>query len=169
MPPLAERVVEGGIGPGDVTVDRYRDVQLQFRHAPQTAAGIETNRGSVALDAAEADHAALVGADADRPLALGHLDVEAQLALVGDLAQGRTDLARRALGRARDVLDADLEADRGLALRQVLVGEDEEQRSIIAIIPGVERTRTPIVPPTSVTSRSSTVNSSMRSAPGSST
>ena len=27
-------------------------------------------------------------------------------------------------------------------------------RSIIAIIPGVERTRTPIVPPTSVTSRS---------------
>ena len=43
----------------------------------------------------------------------------------------------------------------------------EAVRSIIAIIPGVESTRTPIVPPTSVTSRSSTVNSSERSMPGS--
>ena len=44
----------------------------------------------------------------------------------------------------------------------------EEQRSIIAIIPGVERTLAPIVPPTSVTRRSETVNASVRSIPGSS-
>ncbi len=42
----------------------------------------------------------------------------------------------------------------------------EAQRSIIAIIPGVESTFTGSVPPTSVRSRSSTVNSSRRSMPG---
>ena len=38
-------------------------------------------------------------------------------------------------------------------------------RSIIPIIPGVESTLRPIVPPTSVTRRPSTVNSSTRSSP----
>ena len=42
----------------------------------------------------------------------------------------------------------------------------EAQRSIIEIIPGVESTFTPIVPPTSVSSRPSAVNSSLRSMPG---
>ena len=42
-----------------------------------------------------------------------------------------------------------------------------ELRSIIAIMPGVERTLVPIVPPTSVTRRSSTTKSSVRSIPGS--
>ena len=41
-----------------------------------------------------------------------------------------------------------------------------ELPSIIAIIPGVERTLDPIVPPTSVSSRSATTNSSIRSSPG---
>ena len=74
------------------------------------------------LDAADVDHAALVGADADRALALVDLDVEAKLAIVDDLAQGRADRAGRSLGGRGDVLDADLEADRRLALGQVLVG-----------------------------------------------
>jgi hypothetical protein len=43
-----------------------------------------------------------------------------------------------------------------------------ELPSIIAIIPGVERTLTLIVPPTSVRSSPSTVNSSRRSLPGAS-
>ena len=47
----------------------------------------------------------------------------------------------RALGRRGDVLDADLEADRRLALGQVLEARGSPAlRSIIAIIPGVERT-----------------------------
>src|SRR5688572_25352516 len=40
-------------------------------------------------------------------------------------------------------------------------------RSIIPIIPGVDSTETPIVPPTSVSRRPSTVNSSVRETPGS--
>jgi hypothetical protein len=40
-----------------------------------------------------------------------------------------------------------------------------EFRSMTAIMPGVDSTRTPIVPPTSVTRRSSTANSSTRSMP----
>src|SRR5215211_2946979 len=40
-------------------------------------------------------------------------------------------------------------------------------RSIIPIMPGVESTRAPIVPPTSVSSIPSTTNSSLRSIPGS--
>ena len=44
----------------------------------------------------------------------------------------------------------------------------EAVRSIIPIMPGVESTLAPIVPPTSVTTRSSTRNSSVRSMPGSS-
>ena len=43
----------------------------------------------------------------------------------------------------------------------------EQQRSIIEIIPGVESTFTASVPPTSVSSRPSPVNSSARSMPGS--
>jgi hypothetical protein len=70
------------------------------------------------------DHAALVGADADRALALGHLDVEADLAAVDDLAHSGAHPARRSLEGSRDVLDADLEADGGASLRQPLVGED---------------------------------------------
>ena len=46
-----------------------------------------------ALSRPDLDHAALVGADADRALALGDLDVEAQLAPVDDLAQLRADPA----------------------------------------------------------------------------
>ena len=69
--------------------------------------------GVAGVDRADVDHAALVGADADRPVALGDLDVEAQLALVGDLAQARAHRAASAPSAARgDVLDADLEADR---------------------------------------------------------
>src|SRR4051794_18473775 len=41
-------------------------------------------------------------------------------------------------------------------------------RSIMAIIPGVESTETPIVPPTFVSRRSSTTNSDSRDMPGSS-
>jgi hypothetical protein len=42
-----------------------------------------------------------------------------------------------------------------------------EQRSIIAIIPGVESTLLPIEPPTSVSKRSSTTKVSSRLIPGS--
>src|SRR3954465_13833244 len=69
------------------------------------------------------DDPPLVGADADRALALAHLDVEAPLAVVDDLAQRRAGHALRALHRAGNVLDADLEADRRLAVGELLEGE----------------------------------------------
>src|SRR3954471_23883797 len=68
----------------------------------------------------------LVGADADRAVALEHLDVEAPLALVDDLAQRGARHAARPLGRPGDVLDADLEAHRRLPVGELL--EREERR-----------------------------------------
>src|SRR4051794_23472559 len=68
-------------------------------------------------------HPPLVGPDADRALPFEDLDVEAPLALVDDLAQRRAGHAPRALGRPRHVLDADLEADGGLAVGELLEGE----------------------------------------------
>src|SRR4051812_22067795 len=68
----------------------------------------------------------LVDADADGPLGwagVEYLDVEAPLALVDDLAQRRASDALRTLERAGDVLDTDLEADRGLAVGKLLEGE----------------------------------------------
>jgi hypothetical protein len=50
-----------------------------------------------------------------------NLDVEAKLACVDDLAQHRVDGAVCALQRGRDMLDVDLDADRGAALGQVLL------------------------------------------------
>src|ERR1044072_4445313 len=82
----------------------------------------ETHR-SARLDVADHDHAALVGPDADRALALGDVDFKPQLALVGYLAQLRVDPAVGSLGGGRDVLDADLEANRRPAVGEVLVGE----------------------------------------------
>ena len=61
-----------------------------------------------------------MGTHTDRAVSLTHLDVEAQLAAVDDLAQRGARGAPRALARAGDVLDADLEADGGAALRKVL-------------------------------------------------
>src|SRR4051794_9779254 len=81
-------------------------------------------RASVLLHTADLDHAPLVRAHPDRAVALGHLDVEAELALVGDLAQDRADRAGAPLDRRRHVLDADLEADGRPPVREVLVGED---------------------------------------------
>src|SRR4051794_16072428 len=78
---------------------------------------------SAAGDAADLDHAALVGTDADRPLPLLDLDVEAQLAPVSDFVELRVGGAGLALGRGGDVLDADLEAHRRLTLIEVLEGE----------------------------------------------
>src|SRR4029453_10457289 len=52
------------------------------------------------------------------------LDLEAQLASVDDLAQLRVRRAGLALGRGGDVLDADLEADRRLALLEMLECEN---------------------------------------------
>ena len=72
-------------------------------------------------------------ADADRALALAHLDVEAELALVGDLAQRGADRARRPLGDGGDVLDADLEADGGLAL---VVGHSNTVPEIVRSLTG---------------------------------
>src|SRR4051794_1938526 len=89
-----------------------------------------TTRPEVAplAELADVDDATLVGADADRapalPLAFGHLDVEAELAAVDDLAQGRADRAIRSLERGRDVLDADLEADRRTPLGKALDRQD---------------------------------------------
>src|SRR4051812_15651410 len=74
-------------------------------------------------------HPPLVGADADRAVALADLDVEAPLALVDDLAQRRARHAPRALEGARDVLDADLEADGRLAVGQLL--EREHRRGAL--------------------------------------
>src|SRR6185503_11357459 len=65
----------------------------------------------------------LVRADADRALAVAHLDVEAELAAVDDLAERRAHRQRRALRRAADVLDAHLEADRRRRVGQVLLDE----------------------------------------------
>src|SRR6478752_9708335 len=77
---------------------------------------------------ADVDRAALVGADADRArrlaLALGHLDVEAELAAVDYLAQGRGDGAARALQGGGHVLDTDFEADGRPALGQALEGKN---------------------------------------------
>src|SRR4051795_5024277 len=68
-------------------------------------------------------HPPLVRTDADGALALEHLDVEAPLAVVDDLAQPRAGDAPRALEGAGDVLDADLEADGRLAVGKLLDGE----------------------------------------------
>src|SRR3954453_16979362 len=75
------------------------------------------------------DDPPLVGADADRALAFAHLDVEAPLAVVDDLAQRRARDAPRALHRPGDVLDADLEADRRLTVGQLL--ERQHRRSAL--------------------------------------
>src|SRR3954452_1056067 len=47
------------------------------------------------LDHADFDHASLVSADADRALALAHLDLESELAPVDHLTQGRAHRAGR--------------------------------------------------------------------------
>src|SRR5262249_5818507 len=52
-----------------------------------------------------------------------HLDVEAELALVDDLAEARADRARRALLRRAHVLDADLEADRRRRVGHLVLDE----------------------------------------------
>ena len=64
-----------------------------------------------------------MGAEAEHAVALADLDLEAQLAALGDLEQARRRGALGALAGARDVLDADLEADRRAAVREVLGGE----------------------------------------------
>jgi hypothetical protein len=104
-----------------------------------------------------------VGADADGAVAVPDLDVEAQLAAVDDLPQAGVDGALRAVDRRGDVLDADLEADRGLAVGEVLGGEQAALRSIIAIMAGVDSTGALSCPPTSVSMRSSTMKVSERS------
>src|SRR6059058_4355557 len=71
----------------------------------------------------------LVRADADAPLAFLDLDVEAPLAAVDDLTQGRARGAARALDRAGDVLDAHLEADGRLAVGELL--EREHRRGAL--------------------------------------
>src|SRR5262249_35279563 len=58
--------------------------------------------------------------DADGPLPLLDLDVEAQLAAVDDLAQLGVGRAGLALGGRGDVLHTHLEADRRVPLLQVL-------------------------------------------------
>src|SRR4051794_12678919 len=72
---------------------------------------------------ADVDHAPLVGPDSDRPLPLADLDLESELAAIDDIDQARADGALRPFEGSADVLDADLEADRRPAVRQVLVGE----------------------------------------------
>ena len=121
--------------------------------------------GTAAAELADVDHAALVGADADRAVALGDLDVEAQLAVVDDLAKGRADGARAPSRAAATCLTQTSKPTVALPSGRFSKESIDEQRSIIAIIPGVESTRMPIVPPTSVTSRSSTVNSSTARSP----
>src|SRR5829696_8706271 len=69
------------------------------------------------------DHAPLVRADADRAVPLLDLDVEAQLAPVDDLLELGVGGAGLALGCRRNVLDADLEPHRRLALLEALEGE----------------------------------------------
>src|SRR5436190_20702137 len=63
-------------------------------------------------------------AHADGSLPFADLDVEPQLAVVLDLAQVGANRAGAALHGGGDVLDADLEANGGLAVGQVLEGED---------------------------------------------
>src|SRR5690349_21461809 len=55
-------------------------------------------------DRADLDHPALMGADADGPVAFLDLDVEAQLAAVDDLVQLREGGAGLSLGGRGDVL-----------------------------------------------------------------
>src|SRR5215211_9071088 len=62
-------------------------------------------------------------ADADRAVALADLDLEAQLAAVYNVDKAGVDRAPRAVDRRGDVLDADLKPDRGLAVGEVLGGE----------------------------------------------
>ena len=128
--PVAERVkaawvdrhARKGSGPSDhapviVDLDEAPDGDIGPVVPPPSAPAAK--RGTVQAAAVlDVDHAALVRADADRPVALAHLDVEAQLALVDDLAQPRRDGALCALERTADVLDAHLEADGGLLGRQ---------------------------------------------------
>src|SRR5436309_1886210 len=91
----------------------------------RTAEGNSVTKRSLGSgsELADVDHATLVGADADRPLPLDHLDLEPQLASVEDLGQASPRGALAALERSRDVLDADLEAHGRLAVGEVLERE----------------------------------------------
>ena len=116
--------------------------------------------------AAGVDHAPLVRADADRAVALGDLDVEAELAPVDDLAAAPSaPCTRSPSAAAATCLTQTSKPTVALPSGRCSNERIAELRSIIAIIPGVESTEMPIVPPTSVSSRSSTVNVSVRSMP----
>ena len=124
-------------------------------------------RFAPSAELADLDQAALVGADADRALALGDLDLETQLALVGDLRRRARTAQVDPSSAAATCLTQTSNPTVALPSGRFSKARIEAQRSIIAIIPGVESTLEPIVPPTSVTRRSSTTNSSLRSSPGS--
>src|SRR5204863_6260593 len=59
---------------------------------------------SARLHYADVDHAALVSADADRPGTLAYLDLEAELAAVGDLVEDGPDRTRSAAAAAATCL-----------------------------------------------------------------
>src|SRR5512139_3445541 len=108
----------------DIAFSLARAARIPRRFPPDRAPPTSAPRtGLVPGDRADLDHAALVRAHPDGPVTLLDLDVEAQLAGVGDLAQSRVRGAGLALGGRPDVLDADLEADRGLPLAEMLEGE----------------------------------------------
>src|SRR3954447_13623952 len=86
-------------------------------------------RNGLSSTSVDPDDAPLVAAGSDHTVAHPDLDVEAQLAPVGELAQRRADRARRALRGGRDVLDADLEADRGRPRLELL--SDRVDRGVL--------------------------------------
>ena len=79
------------------------DAMLLRRETPDPAEGrlvvrahhrvVKSPIGEIrpSAELADVDHAPLVGADADRPVAFGHLDIEAQLAAV-DTSRRPSDL-----------------------------------------------------------------------------
>lgn len=126
FPPLEERIalelIEARTFGSRVVYLRYERssaLRRTLRRNAQPPAG-RPGQGAELLNL---DHATLVGADPDRPLPFGHLDVETELAPVDDLAQRRVSRADRALRRRRYMLDTHFEADRCSSRRQVLVGQ----------------------------------------------
>ena len=92
------------------------------------------------------------------------LDLEAQLAPVGDLEQPRDAVHSAPSQAPATCLMQTSKPTVGRPSARCSAASRAAVRSIIAIIPGVERTRVGSVPPTSVSSPSSTVKGSLRSA-----
>ena len=99
-------------------------------------------------------------ADADRPVAVADLDVEAELALVDDLASVAVTVSRAPSNAPPTCLTQTSKPTVGGAVGLFVLDEPRAAHSMTWIIPGVERTLRGSEPPTSVSRSPSATNSS---------